>query len=150
MKYSLAIVLVLVCLAAAPALGWDFTPGPDYWPLDWANMYIYINGSGRAIEVVTNPWGTAGFRQDSICMSDAGWEWTKHDMFQIDASGDVTLASVSYEDRSGVAYSWEYSPPLKFIDDPLFVGKSWTSSGTAVGTTTESPTSVFWSVPRQL
>ena len=71
-------------------------------------------------------------------MTEVGTLWTRADMFHVNASGDVTLSSVEYVDSSGVTHNWEYSPPLQFIDDPLSVGKSWTNSGIAVGTTTES------------
>lgn len=132
-------LFAFVCVAAGPALGFDYWPGPDYWPLDLANEYWYSDDNGRWLSVTNEPWWPLdNIRQVIRCMTDEGVQWTRTDMFRVDASGDVTLASVEYEDNSGVAYSWVYSPALKFIDDPLSVGNSWTNSGIAAGATTES------------
>ena len=139
MRNTIAILFAFVCLVAGPALGFDYSPGPDYWPLDWAYEYWYRDDNGRWLSVTNLPWSPSDtIRQEIRCMTEEGTLWTRTDMFHVEASGDVTLASVEYVDSSGVAHNWEYSPPLQFIDDPLSVGKSWTNSGIAVGATAES------------
>lgn len=134
MRIALATLLALVCVGTAPAFGSNFAPGPAYWPLDWANMYAYMDDSGRWLYVTVLPWWPEqSYRQESRCVTEAGQQWMTIDMFNIDALGDVYLMSVEHVDASGVTQRWEYSPPLKFIDDPISVGDSWTNSGTAVG-----------------
>ena len=119
-------LLVVVGVAVLFAAGAVWAQ--EYWPIGDAVSYHYEVG-GQVLDVSFS----AGMRecyypaQEETCMT---WEG-----FAVGEGGDVLLSSnMNY--CSGAIdpdYMWTFSPPATFLDLPLFVGKTWSTSTTASG-----------------
>ncbi|MHB8080284.1 MAG: hypothetical protein ACYDIE_13635 [Candidatus Krumholzibacteriia bacterium] len=120
--------LVACCLLATGSAA-----GADYWPMANGATFHYRNDAGVTRDVTLYAvaalpgWIMRDTSQESPYCSDS-------EGFFIDPDGDVACGTVmTFCDDMLDPDRFDFEPPLKFLDLPLTVGKSWTCNDISTG-----------------
>ena len=112
----------------------------DYWPMQLGTRYHYVSSTGAVLVVEWVAIGGGVYSEVHQYGSDGSLHSTRRDHFIADASGDVLLQDWSYPSSPWPGSYSECAPPIKFVDSPLEIGKSWYTTGRVLRAVGPSPT----------
>ena len=103
----------------------------DYWPMTDGTVYHYENKRGFEL--------TVSYTGNSRHWTYPGSTQSNSEEFTVDGSGNVILSSFSTMTSGAVDPDhWTFNPGVRFLDFPLFVGKTWSTATTALGHSPEN------------